>query len=272
MRLLADVREITSNQIEFPLDDQQVGDPTWGSEVTPTPSASTPQIGLVNVLAHQQACYVDVTQTMLDDMPDVDTWLLSKLDDKFRRDENTKFVIGDGADKPKGFLSYAAWDVPSTIGGTTGVYQRNAVEQIDSGTPGEITADGIRTIQGALKEEYQEGAVFVMKRMTWNDVSLLKDGIGRYLIDPNLLKVSTTLEMLNRPVVFGNDMPAVASGSLPIAYGDFKRGYQIVDRLGMRVLRNPYIQHPLVRFQAFRRTGGVVKNFESIKLLKCSAS
>ena len=72
--------------------------------------------------------------------------------------------------------------------------------------------------------------------------------IGRYLIDPNLLKTSTTLELLNRPVVFGNDMQDVASNSLPIAYGNFKRGYQIVDRLGMRVLRNPYIAHPIVRY------------------------
>ncbi len=270
MRLLASVQEITSNQIDMPLDDQQAGDPTWGSEVTPTPSATTPQIGLVNILAHQQQAYQDVTQTMLDDMPDVDTWLLSKLDDKFRRDENTKFVSGDGADKPKGFLSYAAWDVPSTIGGVTGVYQRNAIEQIASGVAGAVTADGIRTLQGALKEEYQENAVFVMKRMTWNVVSLLKDGIGRWLIDPNLLKTSTTLELLNRPVVFGNDMQAIASNALPIAYGDFSRGYQIVDRLGMRVLRNPYIAHPIVRFQAFRRTGGSLKNFEAIKLAKCS--
>ncbi len=271
MRLLADVREITSNQIDFPLDDQEAGAPTWGSEVTPTPGVNTPQIGLINILAHQQSAYVDVTQTMLDDMPDVDTWLLSKLDDKFRRDENTKFVSGDGASKPKGYLSYTAWSTPTTISGTTGVYQRNAVEQIASGVAGELSADGIKTMQAALKEEYQENAVFVMKRMTWNGVTLLKDGMGRWLIDPNLLKTSTTLELLNRPVVFGNDMQDVASNSLSIAYGDFKRGYQIVDRLGMRVLRNPYIAHPIVRFQAFRRTGGEVKNFEAIKLLKCAA-
>jgi len=271
MRMLADVREITSNQIDFPLDDQEAGAPTWGSEVTPTPSANTPQIGLINILAHQQACYVDATQTMLDDMPDIDTWLISKLDDKFRRDENTKYVSGDGADKPKGFLSYTAWTTPSTISGTTGVYQRNAVEQIASGTAGQLSGDGVRTMQSALKEEYQENAVFVMKRMTWNSVTLLKDGIGRWLIDPNLLKTSTNLELLGRPVVFGNDMQDVASNSLSIAYGDFKRGYQIVDRLGMRVLRNPYIAHPIVRFQAFRRTGGQVKNFEAIKLLKCAA-
>ncbi len=271
MRELSDVMAITSNQINFPLDDQQLGAPTWDSEVTDTPETTTPQIGLVDIIAHQQACWVDATQTMLDDMPDVDTWLIGKIDDKFRRDENTQFVSGNGASKPKGFLSYAAWSVPSTIAGVEGVYERNKIEQIASGVSGAPTADALRCIQASLFEEYQENAVWVMKRGTWGVVTELKDGVGQYLINPRLIFEGVPLQLLNRPVVFGNDMQTLGANSLSIAYGDFKRCYQIVDRLGMRIQRNPFIQHPRVRFQAFRRTGGGVKNFQGIKLLKCGS-
>ncbi len=126
-------------------------------------------------------------------------------------------------------------------------------------------------MQAAQLEEYQENSVWVMKRGTWGVVTELKDGVGQYLINPRLLYEGATLQLLNRPVVFGNDMQTIGANSLSVAYGDFKRGYQIVDRLGMRILRNPYIAHPRVRFQAFRRTGGGVKNFQCIKLLKLAA-
>ena len=168
-------------------------------------------------------------------------------------------------------MSYAAWATPSTISGTTGVYERNKIEQIASGAAADITADGMRTLQASLKEDYQDQAVWLMKRMTWNNSVLSKDGVGQYLINPRFFKEGTDLELLGRPVVFANDMQAVAANSLSVAYGDFKQGYQIIERLGMRVLRDVYSQTPKVLFKAYKRAGGAVVNFEAIKLLKCSA-
>lgn len=273
---LATVRQITGNAIMFPLDDGQMGDITWTGQTTlaSTAATTTPQIGQINMFVNEAQAQVSATQSMLDDMPDVESWLMDKINDKYYRNLNTAYVAGDGASKPKGFLSYAAWAVPSTIAGQTAVYQRNAIEQVASGVADNISADGIKCLQAALLEEYQANAVWIMKRMTWSVVSELKDGVGRYLINPNTaaLQNGIDLMLLGRPVVFGNDMQTIGANSLSIAYGDFKRGYTIVERLGMRILRDPYTSTPLILYKAFRRVDGQVTNFQAIKLLKCAAS
>lgn len=270
---LATVRSITSNSITFPLDDGQMGDVVWTGQTTATPSVTTPQIRQINIFANEVQAQVAATQSMLDDMPDIESWLMDKINDKYYRNLNTAYVAGDGADKPKGFLSYAAWAVPSTIAGQTAVYQADAIEQVSSGEAANVTADGIKCLQSALLEEYQNNAVWIMKRMTWEVVSTLKDGVGRYLVNPNTVALQQGLDLmlLGRPVVFGNDMQTVGANSLSVAYGDFKRGYTIVERLGMRILRDPYTATPQVLYKAFRRVGGQVTNFQAIKLLKCAA-
>ena len=68
------------------------------------------------------------------------------------------------------------------------------------------------------------------------------------------------------------DMPDIASNSYSIAFGDFARGYLIVDRVGIRVLRDPYSAKPYVLFYTTKRVGGGVQNFEAIKLMKFAAS
>lgn len=271
MTQLATVKQITSNEILMPLDDNEMGDIEWTSQITAPSTTPTPQIGQVKLLANEVQAKVFATQSALDDMPNADSWLLEQLNDKFDRGLNTAYTNGDGADKPKGFLSYAAWSSPTTIAGTTGTYERNKIEQIASGVVGGLTVDGLRTLQSSLKENYQEGAVFLMKRMTWNNSVLSKDGVGQYLINPRFMKEGTDLTLLGRPVVFGNDMQAVAADALAVAYGNFKRGYMIVERLGLRILRDPYTSTPQVSFKAFKRVGGGVINFEAIKLLKLSA-
>jgi HK97 family phage major capsid protein len=273
MTELATVRQIASNAIQFPLDDQQIGEVQWTGQIDLTPTVTTPQIGQITIYANEVQAKVAATQSMLDDMPDIESWLMDKVNDKFYRNLNTTYVSGDGASKPKGFLSYAAWNTPSTIAGQTAVYQRNAIEQIASGNATEVTGDGIKCLYSSLLEEYQNNAVFLMKRMTWETVSILKDGQGRYLLNPATQSIQngTDLTLLGRPVVFANDMQAVGADSLSVAYGDFKRGYTIVERLGMRILRDPYTATPQVLYKAFRRVGGEVTNFQAIKLLKCAA-
>lgn len=77
--------------------------------------------------------------------------------------------------------------------------------------------------------------------------------------------------LLGRPVEFDENMPAVGAGALPIAFGDWKQGYLIVDKMGAKFLRDPYTDKPNVLFYYYRRTGGAVANFDAIKLLKVAA-
>ena len=100
----------------------------------------------------------------------------------------------------------------------------------------------------------------------------LKDGEDNYLFNRALDKnTGTPFSLLNSPVRFFDDMPTIASNSLSLAYGDFNAGYQIVDRLGTKILRDPYSDKPFILFYTTKRTGGAVVNFEAIKIQKLSA-
>jgi HK97 family phage major capsid protein len=77
--------------------------------------------------------------------------------------------------------------------------------------------------------------------------------------------------LLGYAVTRAEDMPALATNSLSLAFGDFAQAYQIVDRQGIRVLRDPYTSKPYVKFYTTKRVGGGVVNFEAIKLMKFAA-
>ena len=104
--------------------------------------------------------------------------------------------------------------------------------------------------------------------MTVDQLLQLKDLNDNFLINFQQIKEGTDLILLGKPVRFADDMQAPATDSLSLAYGDFRVGYTIVDRLGMRVLRDPFTDKPFIKFYATKRVGGDVTNYESIKLLK----
>ena len=95
----------------------------------------------------------------------------------------------------------------------------------------------------------------------------MKDSDGNYLWQPPATAGGRAM-LMGFPLVEAEDMPEVAAGSTPIAFGDFKRGYLIVDRTGVRVLRDPYSAKPYVLFYTTKRVGGGVQDFDAIKLLK----
>ena len=122
----------------------------------------------------------------------------------------------------------------------------------------------------ALKARYRENAVFMMKRSSLAAVRKLKDGDGNYLWTPDFqMKQGGTL--LGFDVIEAEDMPEIAADSLSIAFGDFNESYQIVDRQGVRILRDNLTAKPYVKFYTTKRVGGAVTNFDAIKLMKFSA-
>jgi len=272
VRRVANVIQGTAESIEIVIDDNENTSGGWVGEVDSRGDTATAQIGKLTIHAHEQFAQPKATQKFLDDAAiNVEQWLRDKTDDIITRTENTAFVSGDGSQKPKGFLSYDAWTTASTPAGAKGVYERDAIEQIDSGTSGQVTFDGLVTMQGALKEVYQGPAVFMLQRSVWTAIRLLKDNEDRPLIDFNLLATGGGMNLLGKPVVFADDMQAPVADSLSVAYGDFGRGYTIYDRLGLRVLRDPYTDKPFVKFYTTKRVGGAVTNYEAIKLLKLTA-
>ena len=131
--------------------------------------------------------------------------------------------------------------------------------------------DALISLSYSLKSAYREKAVFMMKRATLAEVRKLKDGNDNYLWQPDF-QVKQGGTLLGFDVVEAEDMPAIGASSLSIAFGDFNAGYQIVDRQGIRILRDSFTAKPYVKFYTTKRVGGDVVNFEAIKLLKFATS
>ncbi|HDY66301.1 MAG TPA: phage major capsid protein [Candidatus Scalindua sp.] len=265
VRAVARVITTASDQVEIIIDDNEATSGGWVGETQNRPTTDTPQIGQETIATHEQFAQPALTQKFLDDSSiDPVQFINDKVTDILTRTENTAFVIGDGSQKPKGFLTYDAWAAADT-------YERNAVEQIDSGSADNVTYDGFVDTQNALKDAYQSSAVWMMKRTTWGNVLKLKDGESRPLINFEQLAEDPTRVVLGKRVLFADDMPVVASDALSVVFGDFGVGYTIVDRLGIRVLRDAFTNKPLVLFYTTKRVGGAVTNFEALKIMKLAA-
>lgn len=259
MRQLANVTTISSSSLEI-IEDTDEAVVGWVAETDARSETATPQVNKKTITAHELYALPKATQKLLDDSSiDVEQWLAEKLADVFSRTENTAFVSGDGSGQPMGILSYDA----GTAWGE--------IEQINSGTSAVVTADSVINLYYALKESYAIRSTFLMSRATVQQVRLLKETTtDQYLWQPGLAAGSPDT-LLGVPVMQAADMPAPTADSLSIALADFKQAYQIVDRTGIRILRDPFTEKPFVKFYTTKRVGGDVTNFEAIKLLKLAA-
>jgi HK97 family phage major capsid protein len=255
LRAVALVESISTDALEIP-EDTNEADAGWTSERGARIETATPTVGVRRIPVHELYAMPKATQTLLDDAKvNVEEWLGLKIADKIARLENSAFINGDGASKPRGILTYSA-------GTGTG-----KVEQVNSGATGAVTADGLRALFYRLKSPYLTNARWLMRRSTIEAVSKLKDAQGQYLWEPGLA-LGEPQTLLGHPIERMEDMPAIANNSLSVAFGDFRQAYTIVDRVGVRVLRDPYSAKPFVLFYATKRTGGDITNFEALVVQK----
>jgi len=239
----------------------------WVGEQSARPVTTTPKLGEYEIPVREQYAQPEITQQEIDDsVVDIEAWLTDKVTQKLSRLEATAFVSGDGVAKPRGFLTYAA-GVPSATAW-------NKIEQVNTGASGAFAAtnpgDVFHTFLGKFKAPYLGNFRWIMNRTTLAETRKLKDGDGTYLWEKSF-QANQPFLLLGHPVVLAEDMPAIAASSLSIAGGDIREAYTVVDRVGIRVLRDPYTNKPFVRFYTTRRVGGDVVNFEAIKLIKFAA-
>ena len=261
MRAYASVQVISSDALEglFDLNEASSG---WVGETDSRPETNTPQLGKWRIPAHELYAKPKATQKLLDDASiNMEAWLASKVSEKFARDEANAFVVGNGVNKPRGFLTYSSG---TTLPGT--------IERFDTGVNGAFAAtpnggDVLINALYGLKQQYRANSTWFMNRATLKLTRKLKDTDGAYLWSPGIA-AGQPASLLGYPVASFEDMPDPATDSLSIAVGDMREAYQIVDRLGIRTLRDPYSAKPYVEFYTTKRVGGDVVNFEAIKLIE----
>ena len=248
MRRLATIRTIGASLFRKPVSTSGAA-AGWVGETDPRVETETPNLALLEFPAGELYAMPAATQALLDDsVADVDAWLAEEVRDVFSAQETAAFVNGDGVNKPRGFLTEPGLEV---------------IE------PSVLDTDALIDLIYAPQSRYRANGSFVMNRRTINAVRKFKDADGNYIWQPSLAAGSPST-LLGYPLVEMEDMPDIGGGAASVAFGDFRRGYLIADRQGVRVLRDPYSAKPYVLFYTTKRVGGGVQDKDAIKLLKVS--
>ncbi|MEW6451167.1 MAG: phage major capsid protein [Pseudomonadota bacterium] len=267
IRAIAGVREISGTVYKKPF--MTTGPATgWIGETDPRPQTTSPALDSLSFPAMELYAMPAATQTLLEDAAvNVDEWLAAEVQDAFAVQEGAAFVSGDGVNKPKGFLSYTNVANGSWSWGNIGYIATGSAGAFPASNPSDVLIDLVY----AMKAGYRQNGTFAMNRKTQAEVRKFKDASGNYLWQPPA-QAGGRATLMSFPLVEVEDMPNIAANSVSVAFGDFNRGYLVVDRQGVRVLRDPYSAKPYVLFYTTKRVGGGVQDFEAIKLLKFAAS
>ena len=267
IRSIASVREISTATYRTAFSFQG---PTsgWVGEADPRPQTTNQKISDMSYPSFEIYAMPAATQTLLDDAAvDIEQWIASEVDTVFAEQEGAAFVNGDGVTKPKGFLAYPKVAQSAWSWGNVGYVATGVAGAFATANPSDTIYDFIY----ALRAGFRQNAKFVMNRKTQSLMRKFKASTGEYLWEPPATLGATPTTM-NFPVIEAEDMPDVATSAFAVAFGDFQRGYLVLDRRGIRILRDPYSAKPYVLFYTSKRVGGGILNYEAIKLLKFDVS
>jgi HK97 family phage major capsid protein len=270
VRSVADVRTIDTPNYRMLVNLRGTGS-GWVGETatrtvtnTPTLESITPPLGTVYALA-------EVTEELIDDFAsNFEQFLTLDVSEHLADQESDAFINGNGTDKPEGFLArtiVASGDATRTFGDLQYI-PTGAAATLGTDLPGKLLA-----MVFAMKAGYRQnaGAAFMANTAVIEALGGLKDMDNRPLFYPSL-REGTPGTLLGFPLVEAEHMPGVASGTFPIAFGNWKRGYTVTDRTGLRVLRDPYSKKGSVQFYVNKRVGGAVRNSDAIKVLKVAST
>jgi HK97 family phage major capsid protein len=237
----------------------------WVGETASRTETATPTFGELTYTPGEIYANPSATQQMLDDAEvNLEAWLANEVMTEFAYQEGVAFLTGNGTNRPQGILNYV------TGGSAATAHPWGAIGVVNSGSAAALTADGLVNLVYALKSEFTGGARFIMNRDTQNQARLLKDGQGNYLWQPTYV-AGQPGSILGYPITEMPGMPNVEADETPVLFGNFAQGYLIIDRVGVRVLRDPFTNKPYVMFYTTKRVGGGLLNPDVIKALVVSA-
>jgi len=241
----------------------------WVDEDDARAATDSSQLAILTPFMGEVYAYPQATQQMLDDVFfNAEQFIEGECAMTFAEKEGAAFTTGDGTKKPKGFLAYA------TALTADGARAFGTLQHIASGAAADWAAsnpqDKLLDVVYALKKGYRTNARWMTSKAMLADARKLKDAEGNYIWRPGL-EAGQPDTLLGYGIAENEDMPAKAANALSIAFGDFKRGYTIVDRIGTRILRDPYTNKPFVGFYVTKRVGGFLADSNAIKLFKFSA-
>jgi HK97 family phage major capsid protein len=266
IRAIAGIRQVSGSVYKkpFAISGAEAG---WVAETAERPETDSPVLAALAEMSFptmELYAMPAATSALLDDSAvNIEEWIAEEVRDSFALQEGTAFVTGNGTAKPKGFLDYTKVAQGSWSWGNVGFISTG----VDAAFPASDPGDKLIDLVYAVKSGYRANGTFVFNRATQSVIRKMKDGEGNYLWQP-AAKAGDASMLMGFPVAESEDMPTMAEDSYSVAFGDFRRGYLIVDRVGIRILRDPYSAKPYVKFYTTKRVGGGIQDFDAIKLLK----
>jgi HK97 family phage major capsid protein len=207
--------------------------------------------GLEEIPTHELYALVDISVQDLEDTAfDLEGELSQEFSEQFGLAEGKGVLTGSAQGQPEGIMTNAA------------------VAQDTTGDANNITYDGFVDVSHNIKLAYLSNARFILNLKTLGKSRKLVNGVGDPLWTPMASGAPATI--LGFPYTLVYDLDDVAANKFPVAFGDFRRGYQMVDRVNLQVVRDALTQATsgAVRFIARKRVGGQVVLAEAIRKLK----
>lgn len=257
MRRLASVQSISVGGYTTLWSDDQAGS-GWVGETAARPGTTTPAVSQLAFASGEIYANAAATQQLLDDSAiAADQWLIGVITREFARQEDIAFISGDGVNKPRGLLTYVDG------GASDGQHPGGNLTVVEEA----LTVDALIDFSYGLASPYRQGSSWLLSSLTAAALSKIKDADGNLIWRESVIAGQPPL-LLGRPVELDETMPGPAAGNIAIAFGNFQLGFQIVDRMGVRILRDPFTSKPFVNFYCTKRVGGGVLDPNAIRLLR----
>jgi HK97 family phage major capsid protein len=261
IRRLARVTTTSAPSVIYPRRTARAAAAYLGEESGSATEDSTLAYGQLEITPHEAMVYVDVSKRLLRSSAiDIQRELVDNFSWAFANLFGESYVNGDAAGEPRGFLENA-----------TLITNRRAGTVDDNGD----LDDAIPIIKMLtdLKSGYTQNGSFLMNRTTLGEVYGLTDGFGRPLIGFSLDE-AVPMSIRGKRIVIDDNMPDSVNTAYPIAFGDWKRGYEIVDAASVSIQRDDYTQaaSALVRWYGYMASSGDVRDTSALVLLYTTTS
>ena len=267
IRQISTVRTVSSPDYKELFDINGAGF-EWVAEAGTRSQTNTPDLAEVAPTFGMASAKPQASEESLDDLFfDVENWLISTAAEAIAQGEGAAFVSGNGTNKPTGFLT----GTPVSTADASRAF--GVLQYVASGQAAAMStsADTFYDLVYALRARYRQNAQWVTSKAVLSAMRKYKDSQNQYLWQPSLI-AGQPATFMGYGVTEAEDMPAVAANAFSVAFGDFKEGYLICDRVGMRITRDEITTPGFVKFYVRKRVGGKIRNSQAIKLLKIAAS
>jgi len=241
----------------------------WLGEGATRNQTNTPDLAEVAPTFGVASARPRASEESLDDLFfDVESWLQTSVAETLAAGEGAAFVSGNGTNKPTGFLAG-----PTPVSTADASRAFGTLQYIAGGQASAMptSADVFITMVYSMRARYRQNARWVGQKAVMAELRKYKDTTNQYLWQPSL-SASQPEMFMGYPLTEAEDMPAVAANAFPLAFGDFKEGYLVVDRVGTRVTRDEITLPGFVQWYVRRRVGGKLRNTQAIKLLKIATT